>query len=106
MPFWTLFPSGPFSHNIVGQAWVPMDDTHTMIITVKWKKRVTPLGFTKTGKPIQGLDRSFEPLPNTTGWFGRWRVPGNAEWSTGSAGLRATHSLSLPTQRQPRVLPT
>jgi phthalate 4,5-dioxygenase len=78
LPFWTLFPSGPFSHNIVGQAWVPMDDAHTMVITVQWKNRKRPLGFTKTGKPIPGLDRSFDPLPNTTDWFGRWRVPGNA----------------------------
>ena len=79
MPFWTLFPSGPFTHNIVGQAWVPMDDTHTMIITVQWKHRARPLGMTKSGEPIPGLDRSFEPLPNTTDWFGRWRVPGNLE---------------------------
>jgi phenylpropionate dioxygenase-like ring-hydroxylating dioxygenase large terminal subunit len=77
MPFWTLFPSGPFSHNIVAQAWVPMDDTHVMIITAQWKNRATPLGMTRGGKAIPGLDRSFEPLPNTTDWFGRWRLPRN-----------------------------
>ena len=78
VPFWTLFPAGPFSHNVAGQAWVPMDDTHVMIITAHWKKRIRPLGVTKTGKPIPGLDRTFDPLPNTTDWFGRWRMPRNA----------------------------
>jgi phthalate 4,5-dioxygenase len=30
LPFWTLFPNGPLADNIIAQAWVPMDDTHTM----------------------------------------------------------------------------
>ena len=77
MPFWTLFPVGPFSKNIIGQAWVPMDDTHTMIITLSWKHRTPPLGMMKSGKPIPGLGRNIQPLPNTPDWFGRWRMPGN-----------------------------
>jgi phthalate 4,5-dioxygenase len=77
VPFWTLFPAGPFSHNIVAQAWVPMDDTHTMVLTAQWKKRVPPLALTKAGTPISGLERTIEPLPNTTDWFGRWRMPAN-----------------------------
>ena len=77
VPFWTLFPAGPFSHNIVAQAWVPMDDTHTMVLTAQWNKRATPLGATRTGQAIPGLERGLEPLPNTTDWFGRWRMPAN-----------------------------
>lgn len=77
VPFWTLFPSGPFSHNIVAQAWVPMDDTHTMVLTAQWKKRVAPLAMTKSGAPIPGLERAIEPMLNTTDWFGRWRMPAN-----------------------------
>ncbi len=79
MPFWTLFPVGPFSKNIIGQAWVPMDDTHTMIITLSWKKRTPPLAMMKSGSAIPGLGRNIAPLPNTADWFGRWRMPGNAE---------------------------
>jgi hypothetical protein len=78
MPFWTLFPIGPFSNNIIGQAWVPMDDTHTMIITLSWKRRTPPLSMMKSGQPIIGLGRNIAPLTNTTDWFGRWRMPGNA----------------------------
>jgi phenylpropionate dioxygenase-like ring-hydroxylating dioxygenase large terminal subunit len=79
VPFWTLFPAGPFSHNIVAQAWVPMDDTHTMVLTAQWKKRVAPLALTKTGAPLAGLERMIEPLPNTTDWFGRWRMPASED---------------------------
>jgi phthalate 4,5-dioxygenase oxygenase subunit len=78
LPFWTLFPIGPFSKNIIGQAWVPMDDTHTMIISLSWKKRTPPLAMMKSGQPIAGLGRNIPPLPNTSDWFGRWRMPGNA----------------------------
>jgi hypothetical protein len=79
MPFWTLFPIGPFARNIIGQAWVPMDDTHTMIITLSWKRRTPPLSMMKSGRPIAGLGRALAPLPNTSGWFGRWRMPGSAD---------------------------
>jgi hypothetical protein len=58
-----------------------MDDTHTMVITVSRKGVVTP-SKTREGKPIPGLGASFAPqnefLPNTTDWFGRWRLPNNA----------------------------
>jgi len=36
MPFWTLFPNGPLKDNILAQACVPMDDTHTMSFQFSW----------------------------------------------------------------------
>jgi len=72
MPFWTLFPNGPLTDNIIAQAWVPMDDTHTMSIMFSWKRRTQPLSVTKTGEPIPYLERTTSTLPNTPGWFGRW----------------------------------
>ena len=43
MPFWTLFPNGPFAGNILAQGWIPMDDTHTMVFTLMWKGATPPL---------------------------------------------------------------
>jgi phthalate 4,5-dioxygenase oxygenase subunit len=73
MPFWTLFPNGPLSDNIIAQAWVPMDDTHTMSYNFSWQRRTPPLGLLKTGEPIPFLDRRTPTLPNTADWYGRWR---------------------------------
>ena len=77
MPFWTLFPNGPLNDNILAQAWVPMDDTHTMTVTAMWKLRTPPITVTTTGKPIPGISRIAPTLPNTPDWFGRWRPAAN-----------------------------
>ena len=77
LPFWTLFPNGPLNDNIIAQAWVPMDDTHTMSFNLSWKRRIQPLEVKRSGEPIPFLDRVDRTLPNTADWFGRWRMPGN-----------------------------
>ena len=77
MPFWTLFPNGPLTDNIIAQAWVPMDDTHTMSYNFSWKRRTPPLEVLTNGEPIPFLERTAAALPNTTDWFGRWRPAAN-----------------------------
>jgi phthalate 4,5-dioxygenase len=77
MPCWTLFPNGPVGDNIIAQGWVPMDDTHTMVYYLSWKRRTPALGLLKSGEPIPFLDRATTTLPNTTDWFGRWRTAAN-----------------------------
>lgn len=79
MPFWTLYPNGPLGDNIVADVWVPMDDTHTMMFNITWKKRRPPLALMKDGRAIAGLGRTPRLLPNTTDWFGRWRLAANAD---------------------------
>src|ERR1700733_363148 len=74
MPFWTLFPNGPFAGNILAQGWVPMDDTHTMVFTLMWKQATPPLQVKLDGTPIPHLVRESPMQPNTTDWFGRWRT--------------------------------
>jgi hypothetical protein len=78
LPFWTQFPDGTFNDHIVIQAWVPMDDTHTMGFSMGYNKRTQALRKLKDGKPIPGLelDAAFQRpplLPNTPDWFGRFR---------------------------------
>jgi phthalate 4,5-dioxygenase len=66
-PFWTMIPTGVLGHQIVARGWVPMDDQHTMF-------------FSLTPKP-RGVERATQPgmelHPNTTDWFGRFRMVSN-----------------------------
>ena len=81
VPFWVIPPAAMLADQIMIKGYIPMDDTHTLVITVSRKGVVTP-SKTREGKPIPGLGASFAPqnefLPNTTDWFGRWRLPNNA----------------------------
>jgi phenylpropionate dioxygenase-like ring-hydroxylating dioxygenase large terminal subunit len=77
MPFWTMFPNGPLADCVLAQAWVPMDDTHTLSFTFNWKRKTPVLGATKTGAPLPLLGRVAPSLPNTPDWFGRWRSIAN-----------------------------
>jgi phenylpropionate dioxygenase-like ring-hydroxylating dioxygenase large terminal subunit len=75
-PFWTQTPQGEFPHNIQARAWVPLDDTHTMMIF--WRRRSKKLGNTgaplKDGKPLGGARPQPEFAPRDTGWLGRYKV--------------------------------
>lgn len=82
-PCWSMFPDGDFRDNVIAQAWVPMDDTHTMVFGFFAKGRSLPLRHMKDGKAIPGLEIDVQmgrapTLPNTTDWHGRWRTVANA----------------------------
>jgi phenylpropionate dioxygenase-like ring-hydroxylating dioxygenase large terminal subunit len=77
LPFYTMFPDGLFERNIVCDAAVPMDDTHTMIFTWMYRGRTAGVRKLKDGRPIPGLERDEAYLPNGTGWFDRWRTVAN-----------------------------
>jgi phthalate 4,5-dioxygenase len=75
-PFFTQTPQGEFPVNIQARAWVPLDDTHTMMIF--WRRRTggprssgEPL---KNGKPLAGARPAPDFHPRDTGWLGRYRV--------------------------------
>ncbi len=74
-PFWTMIPSANFGNNVMARAWVPMDDTHTMYVQCFWKK--TPPGGAQPNPQVAGLSTDFSYLPNTTDWYGRWRLSRN-----------------------------
>jgi phthalate 4,5-dioxygenase oxygenase subunit len=80
-PFWTQAPNSDFFTNVGVRGWVPMDDTHTMVVMINWKK--SPGAYTgiplKNGKPIPGFAPSIDYLPNTTDWYGRWRPVARAD---------------------------
>lgn len=80
-PFWTQAPNSDFLTNVGVRGWVPMDDEHTMVVMISWKKSPGP--FTgmplKNGKPIPGFAPAIDYLPNTTDWYGRWRPKARME---------------------------
>jgi len=77
-PFWTMPPDGDFDHHIVARAWVPMDDTHTMVVHLSWKKNIQGVRVDRNGDPLPGIIMGMEYLPNSTDWYGRWRLAANA----------------------------
>ncbi|WP_206922132.1 Rieske 2Fe-2S domain-containing protein [Alicyclobacillus suci] len=81
-PFYTQPPEGVLGHSVIMNAWVPMDDTHTMSFVMLRKDKM------ESGRPsrlpIQGNSEKYPDLqvpmlPRTTDWFGRFRPAVNAE---------------------------
>jgi phthalate 4,5-dioxygenase len=77
MPFWTMVPDAIFADHIIARAWVPMDDTHTMHVMIRWTGAERRARLRKDGTPIPGLSFVQDYLPNSTDWYGRWRLRAN-----------------------------
>jgi phthalate 4,5-dioxygenase len=78
MPFWTQTPQGQFASHLHNRAWVPMDDHHTMFVSLTWRQHPPSIGPTRRGEMPPGFARRFDYLPNTTDWYGRWRLKGQS----------------------------
>ena len=78
-PFWSQAPATSFDRNIHARAWVPMDDTHSMMIQVFWKGAGGggSAGAAKKDGTFVKYRSGVEYLPDTTDWYGRWRVSDN-----------------------------
>lgn len=79
LPFWTQTPNADFADHVVAKAWVPMDDTHTMLISIyggRGKGATYSTSKLKSGSGIGGAE-PLDYLPNSTDWFGRWRAVQN-----------------------------
>ena len=63
---------------MIARAWVPMDDEHTMFYHVS-RAASGPSRNRMAGRNIAGLGEEIEHLPNTTDWYGRWRLVCNRE---------------------------
>ena len=77
-PFWTQTPQGEFPQHVHARAWVPLDDTHTMFIFMRWRTKMkTSREPLATGEPLPGSRPAAEYLPVSTEWLGRWRLRAN-----------------------------
>ncbi len=80
LPFWTQTPQGEFDKQVQARAWVPLDDTHTMMVFFRWRApdlpnlRQFPL---KDGTFLGGALKPAEYQPINTDWLGRWRLKAN-----------------------------
>ncbi len=79
LPFWTQTPQGKFTEHLHNRAWVPMDDNHTMFVSLRWRGDPPSIGPDRLGRMMPGFQRAFDYLPNTTDWYGRWRLHGRPE---------------------------
>ena len=77
-PFWTMIPNARFERHIITRAWIPMDDTHTMFLSIAWSGGAGAIVPQLDGRPPVGVSLTFDYLPNTTDWHGRWRLAQNA----------------------------
>ncbi len=74
-PFWTQQPQGTFAKNVHARAWVPMDDTHTMFISIRWRGSNEAVRMPlKNGEMVGGSTGPMTFAPRTTDWFGRYKV--------------------------------
>jgi len=76
-PFWTMPPEGDFDQHLIVRAWVPMDDTHTMFVPLSWKGNAPRPRELRNGEIPAGYSFGMEFQPNTTDWYGRWRLAQN-----------------------------
>jgi phthalate 4,5-dioxygenase len=76
-PFWTQTPQGAFDR-INSRGWVPMDDTHTMFVSLSWKGLPAARAALSNSRVLPGSKLTMDFVPNTTDWHGRWRLAGNA----------------------------
>jgi phenylpropionate dioxygenase-like ring-hydroxylating dioxygenase large terminal subunit len=79
-PFWTQTPAFPFAKAVHARAWAPIDDHRTMFISASWRLMDPFLqrSVDLAALAQQGVGLRSNYLPNTTDWFGRWRLAENA----------------------------
>src|SRR5207245_7518799 len=71
-PFWAMTPTGVLGLEVRARAWVPMDDEHTLAISLGGP----PRGVVQVGRQTVG---PVETLPNTSDWYGRFRALANKD---------------------------
>jgi phenylpropionate dioxygenase-like ring-hydroxylating dioxygenase large terminal subunit len=80
-PFFSQVPPCPLGSEAIIRAWVPMDDTHTMYFSITTDTFSLSRNPRATRRPIEqrGITTDYEFLPNTTDWYGRWRLKANRD---------------------------
>jgi phenylpropionate dioxygenase-like ring-hydroxylating dioxygenase large terminal subunit len=107
-PFWVVYPADRIERNRTANAWVPIDDHHTMVFNIDLARasgRFKTMSYAD-GKPVPGVLRPMKYLPTTTDWMGRWRPQANAsnDYEIDRAWQRSGESFSgivgIPLQDQ------
>ncbi|HEY7065807.1 MAG TPA: Rieske 2Fe-2S domain-containing protein [Chloroflexota bacterium] len=77
-PFYTMIPTGLLGVQVLCRAWVPLDDEHTMFYQMASGSTARTLSGRRDPTMTLNLTgRGY--LPNTTDWYGRFRMAQNKE---------------------------
>jgi phthalate 4,5-dioxygenase len=89
-PFWTQTPQGAFDR-VGSRAWVPMDDGHTMFVSLNWKGLPAERAARSNTRGLPGSKLTMDFLPNTSDWYGRWRLAGTErnDWQIDRAAQKS-----------------
>ncbi|HEV2571203.1 MAG TPA: Rieske 2Fe-2S domain-containing protein [Beijerinckiaceae bacterium] len=83
LPFFTQPPPVPLGQEPALRAFVPMDDTHTMFFSITSKAHTLSAIDNPAKKTLlgggPGISFLYDYLPNTTDWYGRWRLKQNID---------------------------
>jgi phthalate 4,5-dioxygenase len=71
-PFYTMTPTGLLGRQIIGRAWVPMDDTHSILFTMTPRPTAEFQAMRERGGAVRPILQ-----PNDTSWYGRFRLIAN-----------------------------
>jgi phthalate 4,5-dioxygenase len=79
LPFFSQVPPCRLGEEAILRAWVPMDDNHTMFFSITTETFHLSRSPNAKERPIPqtGLTTNYKFLPNTTDWYGRWRLAAN-----------------------------
>jgi phthalate 4,5-dioxygenase len=75
-PFYTMIPTGLLGIQVLCRAWVPMDDEHTMFFSMASGATARTLS-SRRDPSLTLAGRGY--LPNSTHWYGRFRMVQNKE---------------------------
>jgi len=90
-PFWTQTPNGVFATRAIARAWVPMDDTHSMLFDLSGGVDDGNPAYISRRRNGEPLFDKFRRAPNTSDWTGRWRCADDArnDWGLDRAAQRS-----------------
>jgi len=75
-PFYAMIPTGVLGLQVLVRAWVPTDDEHMLFFSMGARSSLNQLS--RGNGVARGNRPGEEVLPNTTDWYGRFRLAANA----------------------------
>jgi phenylpropionate dioxygenase-like ring-hydroxylating dioxygenase large terminal subunit len=77
-PFYAMIPTGVLGLQVLVRAWVPMDDEHMMFFSMGSRASQVQGSNVNANRRMVSQRPGELLLPNTTDWYGRFRLEANA----------------------------
>jgi phenylpropionate dioxygenase-like ring-hydroxylating dioxygenase large terminal subunit len=77
-PFYAMIPTGVLGLQVLVRAWVPMDDEHMMFFSMGSQASTLQSSNVNANRRMVRQRAGETVLPNTTDWYGRFRLDANA----------------------------